>query len=312
MIDITGIINGEGSLLQSLQNPTQWWDYFKNGRTNIINKEIADQNLQYQLDEQQWQHEFAENQREYERQLQQEIFNREDTAIERQAEQLSKLGINPASQELSGLGAGQAVGSSTHNSVTPHNDFQMQDSGIMGVISPILSLVNGINNLNTQGLQRDSIREQNDYQRLLNQEKAIENEFKRRDLELTQEGKEEENRHNKTMNPDTERSNKASANRNEREDIYQDFTGAHDSQSTYSNIATDITWQAERARKGLIDAEIPDKVGDISTQALGTLSKIANEKINETKEKLSEVGSSIKSKAKNGYNWLKTKRKKIQ
>ena len=175
MIDITGIINGEGSLLQSLQNPTQWWDYFKNGRTNIINKEIADQNLQYQLDEQQWQHEFAENQREYERQLQQEIFNREDTAIERQAEQLSKLGINPASQELSGLGAGQAVGSSTHNSVTPHNDFQMQDSGIMGVISPILSLVNGINNLNTQGLQRDSIREQNDYQRLLNQEKAIEN-----------------------------------------------------------------------------------------------------------------------------------------
>lgn len=54
---------------------------------------------------------FAEEQRDYERALQQQVFEREDTAIERQASQLSKLGINPITQKMSGLGSGSLVSS---------------------------------------------------------------------------------------------------------------------------------------------------------------------------------------------------------
>lgn len=43
--------------------------------------------------------------------MQQQIFEREDTAIERQAQSLAKLGINPLSQNMSGLGAGSVVSS---------------------------------------------------------------------------------------------------------------------------------------------------------------------------------------------------------
>ena len=77
-------------------DPSQAWDRFKNGRANEYNKEIAEENLEYQKernaiedsryeeetaynrafaeDERQYQRDFAENQRDYERALQQQIF----------------------------------------------------------------------------------------------------------------------------------------------------------------------------------------------------------------------------------------------
>ena len=53
--------------------------------TNAANKEVANQNLAYQ----------KEN-LEYQKSLQQQIFEREDTAYQRKVQDLIKAGINPA------------------------------------------------------------------------------------------------------------------------------------------------------------------------------------------------------------------------
>lgn len=186
-------------------NPTKAWDNFKNGKTNEVNQEIAEENLDYQRerneiedaryedettynrafqeDERAYQRAFAEEQRDYDRALQQQIFDREDTALERQASSLSKLGINPLSQNMSGLGAGQALQSSLPGSASApagssrggsalHNDFKMQDQGMLPLMSSMLSLADTINGATTGKYQRDSLALQNDKQFLDNLREA--------------------------------------------------------------------------------------------------------------------------------------------
>ena len=108
-----GIFFGPGSITELLSNPAQAWDHFKNGTINDVNLQIANQNLQYQKernaiedaryedetsynrafaederaynrafaeDERAYNRAFAEEQRDYNRALQQQIFEREDTA----------------------------------------------------------------------------------------------------------------------------------------------------------------------------------------------------------------------------------------
>lgn len=160
---------GNGSPWQMVANPTAWWDYFKNGRTNEINQEVANQNLDFQKSEADYQHAWAENEREYQRALQERLFEREDTAYLRQAEQLSSMGINPLSQQLNGAGAGTPLSPSpSPTSSAPHNDFQMQDTGIFQALSPLLSLASTINQVQTGEQQRDSLALQNDAQFLKN------------------------------------------------------------------------------------------------------------------------------------------------
>lgn len=198
-------------------DPYDSWDKFKNGDTNSTNKEVADENLAYQReraeiedkryeeetsynrafaederdynrafaeDERAYQREWAADEREYNRALQQQLFEREDTAISRQANELSRLGINPLSQNMNGLGAGSVVSSSPagisaySGSFAPtssgrggqalHNDFRMQDEGMLSIISTVGSLISGLNGVQTQGIQRDSLQLQNDRQYLEN------------------------------------------------------------------------------------------------------------------------------------------------
>lgn len=187
-----GLFTGEGSIGQSLTNPSQWWDYFKNGRTNDVNQDIASQNLAYQrerneiddaryLEERDYNRAFAEDERAYNRALQERLFEREDTAQIRQAQQLSSMGINPLSQQLNGAGAGQVVGSasapvdSSRGGSALHNDFQMQDMGVMQALAPLASLANTINQVATGQGQRDLLRTQIDRQNLDNYIIAKEN-----------------------------------------------------------------------------------------------------------------------------------------
>lgn len=182
-------------------NPSQAWDRFKNGLANEYNYEVAQDNLEYQRErnkiedarydeettynrafeenERDYQRAFAEEQRDYERALQQQIFEREDTAVERQASSLSNLGINPLSQNMSGLGSGQVIQSSAPVGATApgfsarggsplNNQFQMQDSGMLPILSSMLSLADTVNGIESGKYQRDALALQNDKQFLDN------------------------------------------------------------------------------------------------------------------------------------------------
>lgn len=180
---------------QLFSDPRAAWDEFRTGGQNAVNAEIANENLNYQRErneiedarydeetaynrafaenERDYQRAFAEEQRDYDRALQQKIFDREDTALERQASSLSKLGINPLSQNMSGLGAGQALQSSAPVGATApglsarggsplNNQFKMQDSGMLPILSSMLSLADTVNGIETGKYQRDALALQND------------------------------------------------------------------------------------------------------------------------------------------------------
>ena len=272
-----GIFFGPGSLIESLTNPAKWWDHFKNGTVNDANLQIANQNLQYEKernaiedarykeetaynrafaeDERAYNRRFAEEEREYNRALQQQIFEREDTAIERQAQSLSKLGINPLSQSMNGLGAGQAISTSSPSpSFSPsmssrggqalHNDFIMQDSGNL---SAILSLLNSVENINTNGIQRDLLREQKDFQRLQNEAQSIENNYlaeKRAaeiaDLRSSTKSKEGNEKRSEEKHPYEVEDIKATAERNERENKFQKDWNLTDNTNNKARSGADI------------------------------------------------------------------------
>lgn len=316
-----GLFFGSGSIWESLTNPTQWWDNFKNGRTNDVNQQVAENNLAYQrerneiedaryAEETAYNRAFAEDERAYQRALQQQIFEREDTAIERQANQLSKLGINPLSQQMNGLGSGAVLSATAEPSASArggsalHNDFQMQDSGILSMISPIMSLANSMSNLNTQGLQRDAIREQNDYQRLLNQEKALQNRFLENKLVQEEEARTEENRHKKVINPSEEKNAQASAERNQRENVFQEKYGVTDNADRVTRIATETTAQAERFMYGL--GEAYKQTSDVSTSALKALTNGAKQKIKDFSDSVKNAWNNDKRRFSRFENWFKS------
>ena len=85
-------------------------------------------NRAFAENERNYQREWALNQRDYERSLQQKIFEREDTAIARQADALRAQGINPLSQSMNGLGAGSLVSSSS----APKTGYSGTPSGSSG------------------------------------------------------------------------------------------------------------------------------------------------------------------------------------
>lgn len=186
-----------------LNGPANFFDWYHEngilpnlwkGFTGQFSQEkINDENLQYQRernqiedkryeeetaynrafaeDERAYQREWAANEREYQRNLQQTIFDREDTAIARQAEALRAQGINPASQNMNGLGAGAVVSSSSPASSTSAptlsgrggqalNKAMITSSGINGLLAPILQTLNTIDNLKGNGIQRDVLNAQ--------------------------------------------------------------------------------------------------------------------------------------------------------
>lgn len=146
-------------------------------------------NRAFAENERDYQRNWALNQRDYERSLQQKIFEREDTAIARQADALRAQGINPLSQNMNGLGAGSLVSStsaprssysssSSGSSSAPSSPgfsggsmapipglsnrggkalqkAMITSQGINGLLGPILQTMNSIDNLRGSGLQRD-------------------------------------------------------------------------------------------------------------------------------------------------------------
>ena len=149
------------------------------------NRAFAENERSYQRDwaqdERAYQRDWAQNERDYQRNLQQKIFEREDTAIARQAEALRAQGINPLSQNMNGLGAGSVVSSSAPGSSSPGSSSSpsaisapalsgrggkalqkamITSQGINGLLAPILQTINTIDNLKGSGIQRDVLNAQ--------------------------------------------------------------------------------------------------------------------------------------------------------
>lgn len=87
-------------------------NYASQQDANTTNNKIAKQNLKFQ-----------EKQLDYQKALQQEIFNREDTAHRREVNDLRQAGINPLATANGGqgLGAGAIV-----NTEAMHNDYEQK------------------------------------------------------------------------------------------------------------------------------------------------------------------------------------------
>ena len=138
-------------------------------------------NRAWAQDERAYQRDWAKDEREYQRSLQQKIFDREDTSIARQADALRAQGINPASQNMNGLGAGSVVSSSAPGSSSPGSSSgpgsisapalsgrggqalqkaMITSTGINGLLEPILQTLNTIDNLKGNGIQRDVLNAQ--------------------------------------------------------------------------------------------------------------------------------------------------------
>ena len=143
-------------------------------------------NRAWAQDERAYQRGWAQDERDYQRSLQQKIFEREDTAIARQADALRAQGINPASQNMNGLGAGSVVSSSTPGSSAPGSSSlpgssspgstsapalsgrggralqkaMITSQGINGLLAPILQTLNTVDSMKGNGIQRDVLNAQ--------------------------------------------------------------------------------------------------------------------------------------------------------
>lgn len=114
-------------------NPTGAWDKFKNGDTNEVNYKISQQNLAFQREN------F-----EYQKALQQKIFDREDSAYARTVADMRNAGLSPL--VMSGTnGAGEAI------ATTPlHNDYQHTDIGGFAMLSGILNTIQQLKKTQTE------------------------------------------------------------------------------------------------------------------------------------------------------------------
>lgn len=118
----TGLI---GSILQ----------FFGNRETNSTNQNIANQNLGFQ----------REN-LDYQKALQKEIFQREDTAYQRTVNDMRMAGLNPVSMQGTN-GAGEAIATEPMN-----NGYQAQNvmNGVFDILNQYMNLANNTTLSNAQ------------------------------------------------------------------------------------------------------------------------------------------------------------------
>lgn len=138
-----------------LTNGSDVWDKWKNGKTNEVNQNIANQNLGFQ----------REN-LEYEKALQQKIFEREDTSYQRTVNDMRMAGLNPLSMQGTN-GAGDVIQTEPLN-----NTYQHSDTSNLQAISQIFDVINQVsntrNNASLQQSQANLINAQAENQRIKN------------------------------------------------------------------------------------------------------------------------------------------------
>lgn len=109
---------------------------------NTKNYELASEAQQAQLAQQQWANEQYVESRDYDRAMQQNIFNREDTAIQRAMQDATAAGFSPLTALGMPANAGQVISSSgAPGSMVSNNQASVQGAG---QISPHVEAVTGL------------------------------------------------------------------------------------------------------------------------------------------------------------------------
>lgn len=112
------IFNGDYG---AASNPDKFIDLLRNGKTNEVNKDIAEQNLKYQQE------------------YNQKIWDREDTSYQRTLADMAQAGISGlAMSSLDGVGG---------QSSAPQNSFQYTDGGVLQDIAEIANVVGTLGSL---------------------------------------------------------------------------------------------------------------------------------------------------------------------
>lgn len=116
-------------------------------KTNHTNKDIANQNLQFQNENLQ-----------YQKDLQKQIFAREDNAVQRRVDDLVAAGLSPTLAAGSAANAGQAIDTQPlHNSYSPKT---MPTYGLSSMIGAGLDALKAVGELNRQKAEIDYLQNQ--------------------------------------------------------------------------------------------------------------------------------------------------------
>lgn len=137
----TSAIPGVSSLIDTLGNMRN------TDKTNQTNKDIANQNLQFQNENLQ-----------YQKNLQKQIFAREDNAVQRRVDDLVAAGLSPTLAAGSAANAGQAIETQAlHNGYSPNT---MPTYGLSSMIGAGLDALKAVGELNRQKAEIDYLQNQ--------------------------------------------------------------------------------------------------------------------------------------------------------
>lgn len=132
---------GVSSLIDTLGNMRN------TDKTNQANKDIANQNLQFQNENLQ-----------YQKDLQKQIFAREDNAVQRRVDDLVAAGLSPTLAAGSAANAGQAIETQAlHNDYSPKT---MPTYGLSSMIGAGLDALKAVGELNKQKSEIDYLQNQ--------------------------------------------------------------------------------------------------------------------------------------------------------
>lgn len=246
----------------------------------------------------------------YNKALQEQLFEREDTAIQRQVSDMAKAGINPLSQTLSGANAGQSVGlPNAVNGQAPQNTFVPEAyTNFHSLVAGALEAENAMQQIDTAGVARDKLNSERNYQELLNEEQKIDNLIKanKNGITVDDNGNLHINKNFRQEQDITEsnyKNNEASRRRNEREDTFQDNFGAHDLMSQAGRTATDVAGITYRAGKSVIDSA--DGVGEKTKDSANVVSSLIKSAIKSEVQKVKDSFNNAKQKTKKARSYGK-------
>lgn len=221
----------------------------------------------------------------YNRALQERIFEREDTAFQRQAEDMSAVGLNPLLAQ-GGARSGDVVSSPSipANATSPNLQAPNQSidlSGFENALGNALSAINEIEGVKTNRANRDLLNSQKRYQDLINEGQAAKNaEF------LASHGIHIDVNGNYVASDVDFKDKKASQERNSRVNDYQEKYGVNDTTPSSINAPISAVEAAEKTAtnmKKMADRALennPDMMSSDNTM-LDRLNQVGDDYLNE-------------------------------